>query len=355
MKVVIKSILWCCALSLCAACNSTSESAKKQNLIVHVASVKSENADNRKEYSFIAKPYRTSDLSFRVGGPIERFDVYAGNYYKRGDVIAEIDSRDFLIRKERAEAVYNQSKAEFERIRVLFEKNNISASAYEKAKADCTSAKMAFETAVNELGDTKLIAPFNGYVGEVYIEKYQDVKATQPVVSLVDIDRLKIETYVTQDIALGAEGVKTVNLCFDVMPDKIYVANVAEISKSTMKNNLSYLLTALLPNADGKLLAGMSGKVFFDVVALDSLPTVTLPQTAVCHRPGEGNYVWVVNPATQQVVRRKVELGALRPNGVVGITAGVSAGEVVAVSGLRFLSDGMNVQTVRAGEVKNSK
>ena len=47
---------------------------------------------------------------FRVGGPIDRFEVYAGNYYQRGDIIAEIDSRDFRIRKERAEAIYNQAK-----------------------------------------------------------------------------------------------------------------------------------------------------------------------------------------------------------------------------------------------------
>lgn len=101
-----------------------------------------------------------------MGGPIDHFEVYAGNYYHRGDIIAEIDSRDFRIRKERAEAIYHQAKAEFERIKVLYEKNNLSASAYEKARADYTSAKTAYETAVNELEDTKLIAPFDGYIGK---------------------------------------------------------------------------------------------------------------------------------------------------------------------------------------------
>ena len=39
---------------------------------------------------------------------------------------AEIDPRDFHIRKERAEAIYCQAKAEFERIEKLYEKNNVS-------------------------------------------------------------------------------------------------------------------------------------------------------------------------------------------------------------------------------------
>ena len=66
---------------------------------------------SEREFSFISKPFKETELSFRVGGPIDRFEVYAGNYYQRGDIIAEIDSRDFRIRKERAEAIYNQAKA----------------------------------------------------------------------------------------------------------------------------------------------------------------------------------------------------------------------------------------------------
>ena len=76
------------------------------------------------------------------------------------------------------EAQYNQAKAEYERIEVLYRKNNVSASTFEKAKAEYISAKTAYETAMNELNDTRLVAPFDGYVGEVYIEEFQDVKAS---------------------------------------------------------------------------------------------------------------------------------------------------------------------------------
>lgn len=192
--------------------------------------------------------------------PYWSFDVYAGNHYKQGSIIAEIDPRDFHIRKERAEAIYHQAKAEFERIEKLYEKNNVSASTYEKTKADYTTAKTAFDTASNELGDTRLTAPFDGYVGEVYIEKYQDVKPAQPVISFIDINRLKIEIYVTQNIAFASHPTDSVRIYFDAQPDKCYKAQIVEVSKGTTRNNLSYLLTAVLPNKEGKLLAGMSGK-----------------------------------------------------------------------------------------------
>lgn len=138
----------------------------------------------RKGICLYLQSLRTSELLFRVGGSIDRFEVYAGNYYPQGSVIVEIDPRDFRIRKERTEAVYTQMRTEFERIQKLYEKNNISSSQYEKTRADYIAVKTAFATASNELEDSRLIAPFNGYVSEVYIEKLQDVRAAQPVLSL---------------------------------------------------------------------------------------------------------------------------------------------------------------------------
>lgn len=319
------------------------DSKQSQDFIVRTTQAIPGFGQNTTEFPFIAQPFRTSELSFRVGGPIDRFEVYAGNSYKQGSIIAEIDPRDFHIRKERAEAIYCQAKAEFERIEKLYEKNNVSASTYEKAKADYTTAKASFDTASYELEDTRLIAPFNGYVGEAYIEKFQDVKATQPVISFIDIDRLRMEIYVTQDIAFASHPGDTVQIRFDARPDKIYKAGIMEISKGTTRNNLSYLLTAILPNEKGELLAGMSGKAIFDVSRVTNPVGVSIPQTALCHRPSEGDYVWVVNTDTHQVNRRQVKKGNLLPNGYIIIIEGLQDNETVATSGLRFLSDGMKV------------
>lgn len=343
MKINVHSMLSLSLAALLSSC-AVGDNEKKQDFIVKTTQVLPYSNQTNKEFSFIAQPFRTSELSFRVGGPIDRFEVYAGNHYKQGNIIAEIDPRDFRIRKERAEAVYHQAKAEFDRIQKLYDKGNISASAYEKAKADYATAKTAFETASYELEDTRLIAPFNGYVGEVFIEKYQDVKATQPVISFIDIDQLKIEIYVTQDIANAVRSSDTVQVCFDTQPDKRYKARIAEVSKGTTRNNLSYLLTALLPNKDGELLAGMSGKVLLDVRPTTDTPGVSIPQSALCHRPSQGDYVWVVNPHTSQVEQRKVKTGSFLPKGWVNITEGLEKDETIAVSGLRFLSDGMKVQ-----------
>ena len=333
-------------LTFCS-CKTTETNHSDQVISIHVAQAQPASSPAPQAFPFISKPFRSSELSFRVGGPIEQLEVYAGNYYKQGDIIAAIDPRDFHIREERTQAVYQQAKTEFERTAALHQKNNISASTFEKAHADYITAKTAYETAVNEVKDTRLLAPFNGYVGEVYIEKFQDVKASQPVISLIDIEKLKIEAYVPQNIALNVHRSDTVHLEFDTQSNKIYQAFITEISKSTTSNNLSYLLTALLPNPGGQLPAGMSGKLFLqssDLILGD--PLIVVPQTAICHRPTEGDYVWVVNTLNQQVSKRPVILGDLQPGGEVIIREGLKVNETVATSGLRFLSDGMTVKIV---------
>lgn len=341
MKTKKHFILLSSLVLVFSACNGK-DTKNEQDLQVYTTKAIASVQESQKEFPFIAQPFRTSELSFRVSGPIDHFDVYAGNQYHRGSIIAEIDPRDFKIRKERVEAVYNQAKAEFERIQVLYQKENISASAYEKAKADYISAKMAFETAVNELEDTRLTAPFNGYVSEVYIEKFQDVKAAQPILSLIDIHQLRIEIYVPQEIAYATRSLDNVQIRFDALPDKIYRAKIIEISKGTTRNNLSYLLTAMLPNENGELLAGMSGKAMLSMPQTEGATGVCIPQEALCHRPSIGNYVWVIT-STAQAERRKVTIDKLLPEGKAKISTGLNEGETIATSGLRFLSDGTKV------------
>lgn len=342
-KPPIRLLLAFSLILLAAGC--TPREAKKQDAPVTVEIARATEAESsmRKEFPFISKPLRTSELSFRVSGPVDRFDSYAGSFYKRGDIIAEIDSRDFRLRREQTEAIYRRAKADFERVETLYRKDNLPASAYEKSRAEYISAKTDFDKAAADLEDTHLKAPFDGYVSDVYIEKFQDVRAAQPVVSLVDISKLRIEIYITQDVVMQPDKLRSVSLAFDARANQVFSADVVEYARSTTPNNLSYLLTALLPNEGGKLPAGLSGKVFFDLPESHSAG-VQIPQSALCYRPTTGDYVWVVDADTQSVAQRSIIIGALLPGGKFSVSMGLAPGEIVATSGLRFLSEGLKVQ-----------
>lgn len=53
-----------------------------------------------RKYPFISEPCRTVELAFRVGGHIAQLDVQEGQFFRRGEVIAALDARDFIVRKD---------------------------------------------------------------------------------------------------------------------------------------------------------------------------------------------------------------------------------------------------------------
>lgn len=315
-------------LLLTASCTDRQQQSDAP-MCVETARAATVEAASLREYPFIAKPLRTSVLSFRVSGPVDRFEVYAGSRYRSGELIAGIDPRDFRLRYEQADAACRQARADYERVAALYEKDNLPASSYEASRAAWVAAETTRDAALNALNDTQLLAPFDGCVGEVFIERYQDVRASQPVVTLTDISSLRIEIFVTQEIAMQARELD----------------EVVECARSTTPNNLSYLLTALLPNPGGELPAGFSGRVCLDLRDQPQ-PVVAIPRKALSHTSGGGDHVWVVDPASGRVARRQITAGELLPDDRITVRAGLAAGETVAVSGLRFLNEDQIVAAV---------
>lgn len=345
-RIFILPLLW-----LTVSCADSSQKPECTPVCVETAQATTAEITSCREFPFIAKPLRTSILSFRIPGPVDRFEAYAGTRCRAGDLIAGIDPRDFQLRYEQAEAAYRQARADYDRVAALYEKDNLPASSYEAARATYIAAETARDASLNALNDTRLVAPFDGYIGEVFIERYQDVKASQPVVTLADISSLRIEIYVTQEIAMRARDLDEVAIEFDHFPGKNFRARVIECARSTTPNNLSYLLTALLPNPEWTLPAGISGRVQIDLPE-KARPAVAIPRKALCHTFGVGDYVWTVDSASGRVARRHITVGELLPGDRIAVNAGLAAGETVAVSGLRFLNDGQIVECRKTDEVQ---
>ena len=110
-----KALLFLACMGCFISCDNNSN---KEQQAPNVKVIRAEQSDTSSErsYSFISQPYRTTELSFRVGGPVYTFDTQSGQFFRKGELIAAIDDRDFLIRKQRAEAIYKQTEADYKRI-----------------------------------------------------------------------------------------------------------------------------------------------------------------------------------------------------------------------------------------------
>lgn len=340
----MKKIIYLILISIVCSCSSSENEISIEPRTVRTAKAETASSESVRKYSFVSKPYKTSDLSFRVGGPVIEFDVQPGQFFRKGQVIAEIDSRDYIIACDRAKAIFEQAEAEYKRISSLYDKGNISGTAYEKAKSDYVQARTAYKSAQFDLNDTKLTAPFDGYIQDINIQRFQDVKPSYPVVSFIDVSKIKVEVYIPEDVAAYMRNNPSAGceVTFGGMENKIFKPAETFISQSTTKNNISYLLTAVISNTENCLIGGMTGELSLPVRLTSVSSPVIVPQRAVVNRYETGTYVWRLNDGNT-VEKTSVKTGKITGNNSVEIISGLNADDVIVTSGIHYLRENEKV------------
>lgn len=276
-------------MCLCACSRTPQEQTSFPRVKVVHAEVME--APSSRCYTFISQPYRLSELSFRVGGLVHAFDVQQGQFFRKGQLIAAIDERDFVIQKQRTEALYRQAEVDYARISSLYAKDNISGMNYEQAKANYERTKADYEAAVNAWEDSRLYAPFDGYVQQAHIERYQDVKPSVPVVTFIDLSRIKVEAYVPEDMALQMRQKDSVAcvVCFNALPDREFVPSEYFLTQRMSLAAIIIAMGMLVDNAivvyDAALVNMQRGmrkrKAILDAVSGTSMPLLGATLIAV--------------------------------------------------------------------------
>lgn len=228
---------------------------------------------------------------FGWGGPVHAFDVQQGQFFRKGQLIAAIDERDFVIQKQRTEALYRQAEVDYARISSLYAKDNISGMNYEQAKANYERTKADYEAAVNAWEDSRLYAPFDGYVQQAHIERYQDVKPSVPVVTFIDLSRIKVEAYVPEDMALQMRQKDSVACVvrFNALPDREFVPSEYFLTQRMSLAAIIIAMGMLVDNAivvyDAALVNMQRGmrkrKAILDAVSGTSMPLLGATLIAV--------------------------------------------------------------------------
>ena len=117
----------------------------------------------------------------------------AGNFVRKGQVLAQIDQRDYEIQLAATEAEYNQVKNEAERVIALYKKDVVTENQYYKAVHGLEQITAKYDSHKNALADTKLIAPYNGYVQKTYYSARETVGAGMPVVAMIGTATMEVE------------------------------------------------------------------------------------------------------------------------------------------------------------------
>lgn len=283
-----------------------------------------------------------SNVAFRVAGQITGIHVAQGQYVRKGSVIARLDDRDYLTQLAATEAEYNRIKAEADRVIELYSKQSATPNDYDKAVYGLRQITAKLEAHRNALNDTRLAAPFDGYIQKKYFDVGETVGAGLAVVSLVSTGHPEIEINIPTADFIQRGDYASATATIDVFPDRIFLLELIGINQ---KANLNQLYTTNFRIKEGSQAApGMTAMVTVNYKE-DEAGWMQIPFTAL-----SGDSVWRVE--NDKVYRKPVKVGQIKNNGTV-LVRGLAAGELVVSGGTNALTQGQRIKILPAKSATN--
>lgn len=343
LKPLIGAIAVASAVLL-AACEEQQET---REVIRPVRAVKVESVANiiNRWYPGVSRATQETDLAFEVSGRLIERPVFIGDQVETGRVLARLDPRDFENDVAFAQAERDRAKAHFDRIERAAASGAVAQQELTDAEARLNMAAAQYRIRQKALEDAVLTAPFDGTVSRTFVENFDNARAKEPVIRLVDTSRVEFVTNLPESIIPFIDRVRNIRVRFDTFPDHVITAQVKEVATEPSRTTRTFAVVLIMDQPEGiTVLPGMAGRATADPDESLAGTRIVVPVTAVFSpRSGEGTFVWIIDEGTARVSRRPVELGALTDTGQE-VLSGLEPGEIVATAGVHFLTEG---QTVR--------
>ncbi len=329
--------------TLLTGCNKAiSEPAEPLIKPVKLLAVKDLTVDDSDAFlARIDATYR-AQLSFQVGGEVEKLLVRMGQGVEKGEVLATLDPKDLQLALDAAQAQYALAKTQWERAKSLYSKKLISTDSYDQKETQYKAALASFEQAKTDLSYTKIQAPFDGVVSYTYVKPYQVVGEKQEILNLIDNTTLDVSFTLpvsyAESVSLSALKNAEMWVTMDSEPSKRIPGKFKEISTQPNIDTNSYeaIVTITRPT-DRNLLTGMTGQVH--IAKQNKSNAMTLPTSAWVNKQEKQGEVWVMDSSTQQV--SKVTL-LLNESGA--IESGLDNNDYVVIAGVERLVEGQVVK-----------
>jgi multidrug efflux system membrane fusion protein len=294
----------------------------------------------------IVKAHNEATLSFRVPGKIVARTVNIGDRVEPGQALASLDIGDADIALRNAEvavasaqSLRDNAQKSLDRYQALLLKGVVPQdaldgrqSALDQANAALASATSNRDQARNQLAYSTLTADAEGIVTQVSAQPGQVVAAGTPVLVVAEDGDKEVDVAVPENqIAHLSVGDKLPITFWSDVSAKLE-GTVREISGSADPASRTFdVRVALPPGAAVRL--GMTATIAMPMPAATN--GLVVPVAAVAQQNGKP-VVWVVDPSTQTVSARAVELASFVGDNV-RVSGGVVPGDLVVAAGTQFM------------------
>jgi len=344
---------------------SPEQQVKEDAPLVRTLTIKSGEGNQKSVYPGEVCGRNETKLAFQVNGKIINRYVDLGSIVTQGDLLMQLDARDFQqnldaigAQLSSAESQLNLATDNLQRYRQLYEQKAISKAEYDSFQNTYNSAEALvrqvtaqYEQVVNQLNHTKLYADCNGVVKSIDAEVGQmvgpGVVTSRPqAVTIVQDGEREVEINVPENRLDELRKAQKIQVKFWALPDLTIDGRVREISPVADQVSRTYKVRISLVDPPEGIELGMTSSVIIPGSA-GQQASAYIPLSAI-YQPGDNPAVWVVNDGVVHL--RSIKVGAFGDN-QVQLLEGLQDGEIIVAAGVQKLREGQRVRT-NAGEAR---
>ena len=144
------------------------------------------------------QPARKLVLRSEVAGMVDEVLVPKGALVEAGDVIARLAKEDRAARLREASATLEEVREEYEAAQDLAREGYESQQRLRQLNARLQAARATVERIEEELGDTEIVAPYDGVINALPVEEGEFVAVNGEIATLIDNDPLHVLVQIPQ-------------------------------------------------------------------------------------------------------------------------------------------------------------
>jgi membrane fusion protein, multidrug efflux system len=277
-----------------------------------------------------------------IDGTVTELPFTEGAAIGKGDVIARLDDVQLRAEASRAEALRDQERSSFERIKSVVEQGAGAPQDLDDAAAALKVAEANLDVAKARLAKARIAAPFEGVTGARRVSPGAFLRAGQAVTSLARLRDLRVNFSAPERVLPMMVRGSEVHVSTSAWPGYEEIGQVTVVEPVLDPVTRTAGVVARVPNPQERFRPGMSAGIVITLGA--GRQALTVPSEAV-FSDGDRSFVYLVKPDST-VARTPVRLG-VRLSNAVEVIEGLTPGASVVRAGHQKLYEGAKVAPIR--------
>jgi len=285
-------------------------------------------------------PNEQVDIHPEVSGRVTKIFFTEGTHVKKGQLLVQLFDETIRATIQKSQAQKKLQQSILNRQRQLLAIGGISRQDYETTQSQIQSIDADIAFAEAQLRSTKILAPFDGTIGIRNISVGAVVSPATLISTIQQVQPLKMDFMIPDQYRKAIHNGKEVFFAIKGSLDTLS-GTINAIDPGADPNTRTVRIRAIVPNRDGKLVAGSFATV---IIPMDmSNNAILIPSQAIIPTTKDKQVALLQNGKAKLIT----VITGDRTEDRIEVLQGLKPGDTIVTTGLMQVKNGMPVKITR--------